>query len=81
MTARQVSERWAALLAALAEIDPGFRDDLHPGAAAAAIDRLQNAMRVALPDELEALYRANNGAGRLGSEFDPPLALLGRSSR
>jgi cell wall assembly regulator SMI1 len=75
-TASQLLERWSNLKQALALIDPRISDDFKPGADDAAIDRLRDALSVPLPPDLEALYRANDGAGRLGLDFDSEVAVF-----
>jgi cell wall assembly regulator SMI1 len=50
--------------------DPAVIDDLYPGADDAAIERLRAGLMVPLPAEMEALYRANNGEGRLGFGYE-----------
>jgi cell wall assembly regulator SMI1 len=66
MSAAEVSKLWPQLTEALAKVDPMIVDDLYPAADDAAIERLRAGLTVSLPAEMEALYRANNGEGRLG---------------
>jgi cell wall assembly regulator SMI1 len=66
LSAAEVSQLWRQLTEALARVDPTIVDDLHPAADDAAIERLRAGLTVPLPSEMEALYRANNGEGRLG---------------
>jgi cell wall assembly regulator SMI1 len=71
-----VTERWNALKRALATVAPGVLDNLHPGACDEAVKRLRAGLGVPLPPELEALYRENDGEGRLGLDFQAPVALF-----
>ena len=73
MSAADVSKLWRQLIEALARVDPTIVDDLYPAADDAAIERLRAGLTVPLPAEMEALYRANNGEGRLGRESEPEL--------
>jgi cell wall assembly regulator SMI1 len=66
MSAADVSKLWRQLTEALARVDPMIVDDLCPAADDAAIERLRAGLTVPLPAEMEALYRVNNGEGRLG---------------
>jgi cell wall assembly regulator SMI1 len=76
MGAAEVSQLWEALIRALALIDPTVTDNLFPGANDAAIARLRAGLGVPLPQELEALYRANDGEGRLGLDHESAVALF-----
>ena len=51
-------------------------ENLCPGADDAAIERLRASLTMPLPADMEALYRANNGEGRLGVDFEAPVALF-----
>jgi cell wall assembly regulator SMI1 len=66
MSAAEVSKLWRQLTEALARVDPMIVHDLYPAADDAAVERLRAELTVPLPAEMEALYRANNGEGRLG---------------
>jgi cell wall assembly regulator SMI1 len=70
MSAAEVSQLWRQLTEALARVDPTVTDNLYPGADDAAIERLRAGLTVPLPAEMEALYRANNGEGRLGFDYE-----------
>jgi len=76
MSAAEVSQLWQQLTEALARVDPRIVDDLYPAADDAAIERLRAGLRFPLPAELEALYRANNGEGRLGFDHESAVELF-----
>jgi cell wall assembly regulator SMI1 len=61
----RIAQSWAKLKSILGERDPRTLDNLYPGADDAAVDRLRALLAVLLPAELEALYRMNDGEGRL----------------
>jgi cell wall assembly regulator SMI1 len=70
MSAAKISQLWRQLTEALARVDSAVLDNLYPGADDAAIERLRAGLTVPLPAEVEALYRANNGQGRLGLDYE-----------
>jgi cell wall assembly regulator SMI1 len=74
--AEDITPRWDALKCALAAIDPAILANLHPGADDERIARLHAGARVPLPADLEALYRENDGEGRLGFDFQSPAAVF-----
>ena len=76
MSATELPRLWRALKAALAAIDPRIPENLYPGADDGAIERLRAGLTVDLPPELEALYRENNGEGRLGLDYEAPVAFF-----
>jgi cell wall assembly regulator SMI1 len=61
----RIAQRWAELKSILGGLDPRTPDNLYPGADDATVDRLRALLAVPLPAELEALYRMNDGEGRL----------------
>ena len=67
MSVDEVPQLWRRLTEALARVDSAIFDDLYPGANDAAIERLRAGLTVPLPAEMEALYRTNNGEGRLSA--------------
>ena len=70
MGGAEVSQLWRQLSETLARVDPAIIDNLYPGADDAAIERLRAGLTVPLPAEMDALYRTNNGEGRLGSGYE-----------
>jgi cell wall assembly regulator SMI1 len=65
----RVARHWDKLKSILGELDPRTLDNLYPGVDDAAVDRLRALLAVPLTVELEALYRMNDGEGRLYEAF------------
>lgn len=65
----RIAQRWGKLKSILGELDPRALDNLYPGVDDAAVNRLRAVLTVPLPVELEALYRMNDGEGRLYEPF------------
>lgn len=69
LLAETIQRHWRQILTLLGESQPECGEDVYGGATGQYLVQLERFMGQPLPEELKALYRLNNGQGRLGSGF------------
>ncbi len=69
LLAETIQRYWRQIINLVSENQPECGEDLYGGAPGQYLTQLEGYLRQPLPDELKALYRLNNGQGRLGQGF------------
>ncbi len=64
-----IQRHWRQIIDLVTENQPECGEDLYRGAPSQYLAHLEWYLQQPLPEELRALYRLNNGQGRLGQEF------------